>query len=1011
MKQAFTQVLPWVAGGLLHVTSAAAQPSSAGTVGSLPLLPPQLVLPAKAAAVRHALPTLGGPSATRKTPAEPTRPALVPAATAATPTGRAGAARAAGTSGPVQEAWVARYDGQGSSYDATVDVALDAAGNAYVTGYSLGNSGYDYLTIKYSATGQLVWEARYSGTSTGDDVPTSLAVDAAGNVYVTGSSQGQGSSYDYATLKYSPSGQQLWVARHNGTGNSDDLAADIALNAAGRVVVTGTSYQGASESYDYVTLSYEGTSGQVSWQARYSGASGSDDLPSAVALDELGNTYVTGSSYAGGQSDYVTLKYAANGQLQWQTRYNGPVSGYDLARDLAVDAMGNVVVTGTSEAAFSYDYATVRYSPIGQAQWVARYNGAGNGYDEATALALDATGNVVVTGYADAGAENWDYVTFKYAASSGQALWSARYNGPANKYDEARDVAVDSQGNVAVTGRSYSSNGQSEYATLKYAAANGQPQWSSRSVASAEGNQVAAALAVDAAGNVVVTGYATGSSSLTDYATLSYGTSGQLRWTARYNGPASDDQATDLAVDASGNVYVTGRYTLKYSPSGQLLWSAPGGQELVVDATGDVVVTGSGLTTKYASSNGQPRWQANFRLAGTSFVGVDAAGDVYVAGSLPDFNSSQYVVLKYQGSTGQQIWETRYRGTGFRNGAGVADMAVDAAGNVYVTGSVINGNSSDVATLKFSPTGQQLWLATYDGIRDVEARGLAVDAAGNVVVAGVNVLGISGFSTYVAKYSPTGQQLWQASASGPTGSQYLPSDIGVDAAGNVFVTGVASAGSSEYLTFKYAAAGGQQLWQARYSGLGGGLNSARSLAVDAAGNVVVTGASTGRETNTDYATLQYATNGQLLWEARYNGPANGADQATRVAVDAAGNVYVTGGSPGVGSGADYATIKYSPTSVMATRTTLEKRPAELSVYPNPATDQTVLRFRPARNGSAQVRIYNQLGEQVASLYNGSVQKGQQYVLPLSRQRLAPGVYQCWLSVDGQRESVRLLVTN
>ncbi|MDF7813814.1 SBBP repeat-containing protein [Hymenobacter sp. YC55] len=1002
MKQTFTLVFSLVATGLLQLPSATAQTNSPQP-RTLPLLPPQMLLPAGARPVVHDLPALSGATASRSIPAGPARPLPAHPRQSAT-----SAARPASTSGPVQEAWVARYN---ASFDAAVDVVLDAAGNAYVTGYSLGNSGYDYVTVKYTATGQLAWEARYTGTSTGDDVPTTVAVDATGNVYVTGSSRGLDGSYDYATLKYSVSGQQLWATRYDGPVSSDALAATLALGAQGQVVVTGTAYQNAQNGYDYSTLVYDGSNGQIRWEARYGGmVAGGDELPAAAAVDEIGNVYVTGSSYANGQSDYATLKYTSSGQLQWERRYNGPANGYELARDLAVDAAGNVAVTGTSETARSYDYATLRYSPLGEVQWTSRYNGPGDGYDEATALTLDAAGNVLVTGYADAGAENWDYVTFKYAALSGQTLWSARYNGPANGFEEARDVAVDSQGNAYVTGRSYTRDGRSEYTTLKYAAASGQALWASRSPNAAVGDQAAAALAVDAAGNVIVTGYAADSEGQTDYATLVYaGASGQSRWSARYNGPAADEQATDLAVDASGNVYVTGSRTLKYAPSGQLLWSAPGGTALAVDATGDVVVTGSGRTTKYDGRNGQLRWQASFALAGRAFVGVDAAGEVYVAGSPPDLNSSQYVVLKYAGSTGQRVWEARYRGTGFRSGSGVADMAVDAAGNVYVTGSVINGNTSDIATLKFSTTGQQLWVVTYDLIRDVEARGLAVDAAGNVAVTGVNVVGINSAGIVTLKYSPAGETLWQAFFGNSSDMQFRSSDIGMDAIGNVFVTGLFVVTSSQYLTLKYSAAGGQPLWFDLYTRPELSYNAATSLAVDVAGNVIVTGISTGRETNADYTTLQYSPTGQRVWEARYNGPANSYDQATKVVVDAARNVYVTGGSPGLGTGLDYATVKYSPTSVMATQTPRGSVAAELAVFPNPVTDRATLRFRPVRGGSAQVRVYNQLGQLVATLYEGVVQPQKLYELPLNSRSLAAGVYHCQLSVGGQYESIRVVV--
>jgi hypothetical protein len=103
-------------------------------------------------------------------------------------------------------------------------------------------------------------------------------------------------------------------------------------------------------------------------------------------------------------------------------------------------------------------------------------------------------------------------------------------------------------------------------------------------------------------------------------------------------------------------------------------------------------------------------------------------------------------------------------------------------------------------------------------------------------------------------------------------------------------------------------------WVARYDGpaKGDDLDSpdkddlATALSVDAAGNVYVTGLSSGSGTSVDYATLKYDTAGNLQWVARYDGYANA------LSVDAAGNVYVTGESYGSGSGYDYATIKYPP---------------------------------------------------------------------------------------------------
>src|SRR4029077_7750140 len=112
--------------------------------------------------------------------------------------------------------------------------------------------------------------------------------------------------------------------------------------------------------------------------------------------------------------------------------------------------------------------ATIKYNSDGQQQWVARYDGPVNYTDKATAIAVDASGNVYVTGASssNAGAGGLDYATIKYN-SAGQQQWVARYNGPGNYIDQARAIAVDGSGNVYVTGESYGPT-YSEYATIKY---------------------------------------------------------------------------------------------------------------------------------------------------------------------------------------------------------------------------------------------------------------------------------------------------------------------------------------------------------------------------------------------------------------------------------------------------------------------------------------------------------------------------------------------------------------
>jgi Beta-propeller repeat len=399
---------------------------------------------------------------------------------------------------------------------------------------------------------------------------------------------------------FAPAGgvQEAWVARYNGPANDGDAPRALALDSLGNVYVTGWSW-GSGTGADYATVKYN-SAGQQQWVARYNSPGNGQDYPNAMAVDDSGNVYVTG--FSGVSSHCTTIKYDSAGQEQWVAHYDVPPSGHPSGNAIALDSAGNVYVAATvSEPPYC---ATIKYDPAGQQQWVSNYHRT-----EPLGIGVDAVDNVYVAGTTYSCPYD-DYVTLKYTPA-GQEQWIARYN-PGVGYA----MAVDGPGNVYVTGNggvnSY------EYATVKYNSA-GQQQWVAH-----HNPGYGFALAVDNSSNVFVTGVIDPDTS-PDFGTIKYNASGQEQWVARYNGPAGNgsDFAYAIALDGSGNIYVTGTSqraagaesdyaTIKYDSAGQQQWVArynsPGnGQDypnaIAVDKLGNVYVTGSSggdfATVKY----------------------------------------------------------------------------------------------------------------------------------------------------------------------------------------------------------------------------------------------------------------------------------------------------------------------------------------------------------------------------------------------------------------------------
>ena len=173
----------------------------------------------------------------------------------------------------------ASYNGPGSASDTIRAIVADPLGNVYATGESGGIVGpvgpltlLDYATVKYDTTGSAAWmpmAARYNGPATELDIALAIAMDGIGDVCVTGTSTGVGTGWDYATLKYSGlTGLPIWTARYNAPGNVLDSGVAVAVDDAGDVYVTGIS---TGLNMDYATIKYNGANGAIRWVARYDG--------------------------------------------------------------------------------------------------------------------------------------------------------------------------------------------------------------------------------------------------------------------------------------------------------------------------------------------------------------------------------------------------------------------------------------------------------------------------------------------------------------------------------------------------------------------------------------------------------------------------------------------------------------------------------------------------------------------------------------------------------------------
>jgi hypothetical protein len=321
--------------------------------------------------------------------------------------------------------WLTRNPNTADRDTGTAIVVSTDGSQVYATADIEASGGeIDWAAVAYrAADGLQLWRTRYNGVASGTvNAPAGMAISNDGAlVYITGES-GSTVQYDsdYATVAYATGGAtpgaQVWLSRYDGVGQHyPDRSAGIAVDAGGRVVVTGDSISNFTTSVadDFATVAYDGATGQQLWASRYSGPSGGVNFGMAVAASRTDHSaVVTGQMEPNGRSGdtaWATLGYdSATGQQLWTQVLNTAEYSSQSPQALAVTPDGSTaVVTGFSGGRV----ATPLTSPLpgsegvtiayrvgdGAQQWVARYSGSVTDDNTPRGVAVSDDGSVFVT--------------------------------------------------------------------------------------------------------------------------------------------------------------------------------------------------------------------------------------------------------------------------------------------------------------------------------------------------------------------------------------------------------------------------------------------------------------------------------------------------------------------------------------------------------------------------------------------------------------------------------------
>ncbi|XHR83383.1 MAG: SBBP repeat-containing protein [Gloeotrichia echinulata GP01] len=792
-------------------------------------------------------------------------------------------------SGGNQDAFITKLDSSGkflwaqklggASDDSGNDITVDSSGNIYVTGrfsstVTFGNTtltsagNTDVFVAKLDSNGNVLSAKKLGGTSS--DAGNGIAIDGTGNTYVTGTFNST-ATFGSTTLTNSSLGlnsdgfivklgqQDITLALTPSSvveDGSNNLIYTFTRegNTTNPVTVNFNVGGNATFNTDYTAVgadTFTATNGTVTFAAGATTATVTID-PTADTTFEPDETVALTLATGGGYS--IVTSAAVTGNI---TNDDTQVTLALAASNVAEDGSNNLIYTFTRQGKTT-DPLTVNFNVAGTATLDNDYTQTGATNGTVTFAAGATTATVTIDPTTDTIVESDETVGLTLAAGTGYSIGtSGAVTGNITNDD--------TQISLAVT-RSISTSGSNVVWAQKFGGTFGED---------------ANAITVDSSGNTYVTGNFSGSATFGNTSLTGAGlnnafitkldSSGKFLWAQKFGSGIG----SDITVDASGNTYVTGFFNNTATFGNTTLTSASGSNDAFItklDSTGNIL------------------WAQ--KLGGTSSdygngITVDASGNTYVTGNFSGtatFGSttltavSQYGISTADGfitkldNSGNVLWAKKWGGTASDNGY---DIAADASGNTYVTGTFSGTTTFGNTTLtsdgsafgnpfitKLDSSGNFLWAQKFNIGASYTGSDIIVDSLGNSYITG-SFYGIATFGnttltspgstgssdTFITKLDSSGKFLWAKNLGGT--SDDFGNDITVDSSGNIYVTG-------------------------RFSGTG------------TFGNITLTADSI----SSDAFVVKLDNNGNVLSAKKFGG--SSYDSGNGIAIDGAGNTYVTG---------------------------------------------------------------------------------------------------------------------